>query len=260
MKKRYGCIALAAFLLASNMLTVHAEDYEGERGWKAEFTGDGIESNFGTAEFVEQVQNLLPGDSITINVEVKNSSKKDADWYMSNQVIQSLEESGSTKTSGGAYTYELTWKGTGSPTTLYSSESVGGERTILGRTKADAGKGLHEATESLEDFFYLDTLGNGGTGTITLRVALNGETQGNDYQNTLAKLKLNFAVEEAASGESRRITRRGEDTIVYSPGAVQTSDPAKLMFWSVATLISGLGLLICAVLYQKRSKGGDEYE
>lgn len=260
MKKRYGCIALAAFLLAGNVLTVHAEDYEGKSGWKAEFTGDGIESNFGMAEFAEQVENLLPGDSITINVSVKNSSNKDADWYMSNQVIQSLEDSDGTNASGGAYTYELTWKGTGSPTTLYSSESVGGEKSILGRARAGAGEGLHEATESLEDFFYLDTLGNGGTGTITLRVALNGETQGNDYQNTLAKLKLNFAVEEVAPGESRRITRRGEDTIVYSPGAVQTSDPAKLMFWSVATLISGLGLLICAVLYQKRSKGGDECE
>lgn len=260
MRKRFSCIALAAFLLAGNVLTVHAEDYQGKDGWKAEFTGSGIESNFGAREFIEQVENLQPGDSITINVAVKNSSSRSADWYMSNEVIQSLEDSDGSKASGGAYTYELTWKGTGNPTTLYSSESVGGEKSVLGRAKAGAGEGLHEATESLENFFYLDTLGNGGSGTITLRVALNGETQGNAYQNTLARLKLNFAVEEAVSGESRRVTRRGADTVVYTPGAVQTSDPAKLMFWSVATLISGLGLLICAVLYQKRSRGGDDCE
>ena len=121
-------------------------------------------------------------------------------------------------------------------------------------------QGLHEATDNLEEFFYLDQLSSGEEGQISLRVALNGETQGNNYQNTLARLRLNFAVEEVAAGESVRTTRRGESTVVYSPEAVQTSDPARMMFWSVATLISGLGFLICVVLYQKRSRGGDECE
>lgn len=253
MKKRYGCIALAAFLLAGSVLTVHAEDVRKD-GWKADYTGDAIESNFSSRDFADAVENLLPGDSVTINVSVKNSSKKNANFYASNEVLQSLEDS--SKAKGGAYSYDLTWKGAGDKVILYSSESVGGENEGIPANL----QGLHGATDNLEDFFYLDQLASGEEGLISLRVALNGETQGNNYQNTLARLRLNFAVEEAAAGESRRITRRGESTVVYTPGAVQTSDPARMMFWSVATLISGLGFLICAVLYQRRSRGGDERE
>ena len=79
------------------------------------------------------------------------------------------------------------------------------------------------------------------------------------YQNTLARLQLNFAVEgRGEEGESRRTGR--ENVITYSPDAVKTGDPAKLMFWSAATLLSGLCLLICAVIYQKKSRGGEEHE
>ena len=118
-----------------------------------------------------------------------------------------------------------------------------------------AGAGLHEATDNLEEFFYLDHLEQGEEGLITLKVALNGETQGNIYQNTLARLQLNFAVEERDKGESRRTGRK--DVVTYSPETVKTGDPAKLMFWSVATLLSGLCLLICGVIYRKKSRGGE---
>lgn len=250
MKKRYGCIALAVLLLAGSVLTVHAEDYVGQDGWKAEFTGDKLESNFTSGAFAREVATLQPGDSIEIHVAVKNSSKRDADFYVSNEVLKSLEDSSLAK--GGAYTYVLTWKGNGDPTTLYSSENVGGRRS--------SGEGLREATDNMDQFFLLDRLSRGGEGLITLRVALNGETQGNDYQNTLARLQLNFAVEGVDEGESRRVVRRGERNVVYSPGAVQTSDPSRVLFWSAAMLISGLGFLILAVLYQKKSRGGDECE
>ena len=44
----------------------------------------------------------------------------------------------------------------------------------------------------MEDYFYLDRLDKNETGTVELEVGLEGETQGNAYQNTLAKLQLNF--------------------------------------------------------------------
>ncbi len=247
MKKGYISLALAVLLLAGSGLSAHAEDYEGKTGWKAEFTGNAIDSNFTSKAFAEEVKDLQPGDSIVIKVAVKNGSEKDTDWYVSNEVLQSLEDS--SPANGGAYTYELAWKGTGDLTTLYSSESVGGENVT------SAGAGLHEATDNLEEFFYLDHLEQGEEGLITLKVALNGETQGNTYQNTLARLQLNFAVEERDKEESRRTGRK--DVVTYSPETVKTGDPAKLMFWSIATLLSGLCLLICGVIYQKKSRGGE---
>lgn len=64
-----------------------------------------------------------------------------------------------------------------------------------------------------------------------------------------------FAVEERDKEESRRTGRK--DVVTYSPETVKTGDPAKLMFWSIATLLSGLCLLICGVIYQKKSRGGE---
>ena len=90
MMKRYISLALAVLLLAGSTLTVHAEDYEGKGGWKAEFTGDKIDSNFSSKEFAEEVKDLQPGDSIVIKVAVKNGSKQGTDWYVSNEVLQSL--------------------------------------------------------------------------------------------------------------------------------------------------------------------------
>lgn len=253
MKKRYAGLALAVFLLAGSALTAHAEDIKVQNGWKAEFTGDKIESNFTSGDLAREViKDLQPGDSVEIYVAVKNSSGKGTDWYMSNEVLQSLEDSSQAK--NGAYTYELLWKGTGDPTILYSSESVGGTK------QSSAGQGLHEATDNLEQFFYLDHLSKGEEGVITLRIALNGETQGNDYQKTLARLQLNFAVEGTDNeAGSKRITRTNHN-VTYSPGPVQTGDPAQMLLWSTVALIGGLGLLICAVIYQKKRRGGDERE
>lgn len=251
MKKRIGCLILAALMLTGVAATALADDYKGKDGWKAEFTGGAIESNFTSSAFAEEITSLQPGDRIEIKIAVRNNSDRDTDWYMSNEVLQSLEDSSPAK--GGAYTYVLTWQGSGEPNTLYSSESVGGESVSA------AGTGLHEATDNLEQFFYLDHLKKGGEGYITLQVALNGETQGNSYQNTLARLQLNFAVEGSREG-GRDSGDGGSTPPVYSTGALKTGDPGGLVMWSVVALISGLALLICGVIYQKKSQGGESYE
>ena len=117
-------------------------------------------------------------------------------------------------------------------------------------------------TDNLEQFFYLDHLKKGEQGYITLTVALNGETHGNGYQNTLARLQLNFAVEKTGGGgggSDKTILTPGSTSVIYSPGAVQTGDPGGMVFWSVIALVSGLALLICGLMYQ-RNRGGREYE
>lgn len=248
MKKRYGCLILAACLLMGSVLTAQAKD-----GWKAEFTGKAIESNFSSQSIADEVSGLLPGDSTEIKVSIVNSSDRSTDWYMSNEVRRSLEDNSPAK--GGAYEYVLTYHGSGDPVVLYSSDQVGGE--VVGK----AGEGLHEATDNLEEFFYLDSLGKGKQAYITLRVSLNGETQGNNYQNTLAELRLRFAVEEAPDGGSNGSTgsnRTPGSSAVYNVGAVQTGDTSNILLWSVLLLISGMGLAVTALICQKRSRGGQE--
>lgn len=272
MKKRYQGLVLAAFLLFGSTRNVCAEDFVGNDNWKAEFTGDKLESSFTSEGFADEIKDLQPGDSVLIKIAVKNSSGKDTNWYVSNEVLRSLEDG--SPANGGAYTYRLAWERGGEENVLFNSETVGGENGQAER------QGLYEATSGLEDSFYLDTLKSGEAGEISLRVALDGETQGNDYQNTLARLRLNLAVEETdgnnggnngngnggggnggdGNGGDGNGGGRENGGRFYTPGGAQTGDPAQLMLLSVTALVSGLALMILLVVYQRKDRGGNKHE
>ena len=76
------------------------------------------------------------------------------------------------------------------------------------------------------------------SGVITLGVRLDGETQGNAYQDTLAKLQMQFAVEE-------------NTTISTIP---KTGDPSQILIFAGVMLVSGLFLLGIAIA-RLRKKG-----
>lgn len=227
MKKKILCLAMMVMMVVGTTMTAHAEDFKGSGDWLANFTGDKIESNFSSAAIADEILQILPGDTITLEVTIQNSSEDETDWYMTNAVLETLEGSNDSA-EGGAYTYILTYKGSdGTEKVLYSSETVGGENSA----------GLEEATGSLEDYFFLERLDEGEKATVELFVELDGETQGNSYQDTLARLQMNFAVEKVAG-----------------PIVVQTGDSANLMLYSAIALGSGLVLLVLAVMNAKRRK------
>jgi hypothetical protein len=150
-------------------------------------------------------------------------------------VIQSLEEAQKVAENGG-YTYILTYTDSSSnKTTIYSSDSIGGEKST------DAGVGLNEATDSLEDFFYLVKLAPDEGGTVDLYVGLDGESQGNIYQDTLASLMMNFAVETPTY------------TYTTKTPTVQTGD--KWIMGSVFALLLGFAMLGYALVKSKKERG-----
>lgn len=245
MKKKILCLALAAFMAVGTPMTARAEEFVGSKNWNVDFDGNRMNSNFTSAQMTEEILQIQPGDGITLQVNVTNTYENDTDWYMTNEVIQTLEESVNVA-EGGAYTYILTYHdGTGAETILYNSEVVGGEEdTTL------EGEGLHQATNQLEDYFFLDRLEKGESGYVSLYVKLDGETQGNDYQDTLARLQMNFAVEKV---EAETVTK----TVIKT---VKTGDTAPLLMFSVLTLVSGVILFVAAAksLKKKRSQKGEQ--
>lgn len=243
MRKNLISIAAAVVLLISFPLKAQAEDFNGGDGWRVAFHGSEMESTFKSTDIDDAIYQLQPGDTINLRLSLENACEKTADWYMSNKVLQSLEDSQSVA-DGGAYSYILTYiDPEGSSRLLYSSEAVGGE------TVNESGEGLHQATDSLEDFFYLDQLGPEAAGEITLTVKLEGETQGNEYQNTLAKLQMNFAVEPV---DGRTPLFPLERRII------KTGDTSNVLFFAVTTLIAGMvcGFLAVLRIYQKREHTG----
>ncbi len=204
MKKKWrsaGVTAVLCFLLASSV-SVWAEDRQGASGWQVTFDGKKMESNFTSADMSNEAGAMQPGDSVELTVTIKNTFDGQADWYMKNEVLESLEDAGDA--AGGAYDYLLTYTDIkGQTTTLYSSEKFGGDGKI-------GGVGLHGATNSLQNYFYLDRMGNGESGVVKLKVALDGETLVNDYQNTLARLQMDFATELVSGQTAETKVRRRE--------------------------------------------------
>ena len=232
MNKRILCLALLLMMVVGMASTAHAEEYTGENRWRVEFTNDKkITTTFESAKFADIMYWMQPGDQATVRLTLKNSSASATDWSMTNKTVKTLEDTQSVA-AGGGYTYILTYHNpAGGEEILYSSESVGGEKVSV------VGEGLHEVSSSLKEFFYLDTLAAGAEAEVTLYIALDGESQGNVYQNTLAEIQMNFAV-ETPNGTS-----------------IKTGDESHVVLWAGMAMASGLLLIgLAALSYKKGQK------
>ena len=239
MKKRWIALSLAGVLALVSSVTTLAEDRKGASGWQVSFDGSKITNNFSKSDMDDEIYAMEPGDSVELTISLKNSFNGQADWYMRNQVLETMEKSAEIE--GGAYDYLLTYKdASGATTTLYSSEKFGGE----GRYN---GVGLKGATTTLDEYFYLDRLGKEDTGVVKLKVALDGETLVNSYQSTLAVLQMDFATELVKSGTSTQTPGRNREII-------KTGDQSQIMLYILLTLGSGLLLLMLAFLRMRREK------
>lgn len=262
MNKKIIWMAAAAALNLVAVLPVWGETHQGLGNWQVEFDGRRMSSNFSSEEMAEEIYSIQPGDSIKLKVALKNSGDIATGWYMTNEVLATLEDSQETA-GGGAYSYRLAYQGPGGgEDVLYDSEAVGGEGD-----KGGAGEGLYQATDSLKDFFYLDTLNSGQRAAVNLTVKLDGESQGNDYQDTLAKLRMNFAVERAESrtvtvtptpiqNTVRRTLRQDSPSIIAA--AVQTGDPVKILPYCIAALAAGITFLILGAAAVRRYRETDK--
>lgn len=231
--KRYilGLLTVFALVLSLTVSAFAADpDYNVDLG-TVEYNGTKLVTASSFDDLNAVLSGIEPGSSVLFTVNLKNGSEKETDWWMSNKTVESFEDN--TEASGGAYTYILTYNGK----ELYNSDAVGGE------DDQEDGDGLHEATGALEDYFYLDTLKKGGTGTVTLYVALDGLTEHDDYQGALSEIDLSFGVEE-----------RGETVVI------KTGDTTKIMPYFIGIGVSGVVLLGAVIIYSRKranaQKGG----
>lgn len=261
MKKKVLCLVLAGALIAGPAavgtgVTAYAEDFTSQGNWKVSFNGEGMESTFSSQEMADEIYGILPGDSIELKVGIQNDSQEETDWYMSSEVLKSLEEG--SEAQGGAYGYYLRYVDPeGEETVLFDSDGIGGD---------NGEDSLQQVTGSLEDYFYLDRLEKTQGGTVYLKVSLDGETQGNDYQNTLAQLQMNFAAEivepGTVQGEDQQVTRtvKEADKTVYRTQRVKTGDESRTLLYSAIALASGLVLLGFGLTALKKRNKAEEGE
>ena len=241
------CLVIAAVLPLN--VSAESKSYDGE----CYFNGHKIVSTFNSGEIADAVSDLQPGDDVSFTVKYTNEYSESTDWYMENEVIQTLEKadearkvpSGTGTPEDGGYTYELIHEDkNGNTSVLFSNSDVGGEAR-----PADM-QGLEQATNALDEWFYIQTLEKGESGVVTLNVAFDGETEVNDYMDTDGGLEVRFAVELTPTGsdsDSGSSTRR-----------VETGDNRSLLLWTAVLFTSALLALVLGFIKRRRDRVSEE--
>ena len=125
---------------------------------------------------------------------------------MTNDVLRTLEETRDADAlTGGAYTYILTYTNTKTKETidLFNSDTVGGEKV---EAASASRKGLHEATDALKNWLYLDTFKQEKElSTYTLNWMAKPRVM--IIKDTLARAMANFAV-ELNNNESKKTKKQ----------------------------------------------------
>lgn len=243
MNKRILSIICLLCMIFSLSATAYANTYTSTVGtvW---FNSDGktmgndfqknlTDSNV-EAALKDRLRQLQPGDEVTFTINLRNDYSKATNWYMTSKIVDSLEEG---TAADGAYSYYLRYVNntkSANNRDLFRSDTVGGDKKSGLLEINDAMKG--DYTRNGEKYFYLDNLSRGQGGQILLTVALDGETQGNAYQDRLADLKMNFAVQVVDQG--------GTTTGGNAP---KTGDEHNLLPYYIAMIISGLLFLYFAL-------------
>ena len=222
--------------------TAHADTISANSNWTVTYPEEGgvLKDDFPAEEWADDLKGLQPGDDVTFTVTLRQEFAEDSDWYMSNEVLKTLEKGAQAADNpyvNSGYEYELTYTNpAGKTRTIYRSASIGGG-------EGQDPDGLLEATDALDEFFFLDTLKKGQTAHVDLHIVLDGETEQNAYFDTLAQVKMKFAVETTTTGSNKTGATTGKSP---GRGAVQTGDPNDLFPYYVAMLVSGLLLLLLA--------------
>ena len=242
MKKTKVLFMLLAVLVLTFTMSFSQLSFAFAENWEfsgeCAYDGEDITGDFDTDSMAASVQIMEPGDYLDYTVTYTNDSDNTTDWYMKNEVLETLEENKDQAENGG-YTYVLTNVAPDGTETVLFDNSVGGENEDVDL------EGLLQATNATGDFFFIQKLESGESGQTLLHIEFDGETEVNDYMDTYGKLMLGYAVEE----------QNDETTIKRI--IVKTGDTTNILPYA-ALFVGALVLLIVALFGMKRSRSGKD--
>lgn len=259
MNKRFLAVALMMTTLAGASITAAAEGATLTFTEGKELVYSGVTADGGNADLGAAFEGVAPGETRTQTITLVNDNGQTADFYMSTEVLQALEES-REQAAGAGYDIVLTAAGTelyNSTLGGYGTEDSGGSREGL--------RGMNNS--ALSGDVLVATLAKGESAEITLQIHFDGEAMDSsastvDYSNAIGEVSFGFKVgyQDATGvvredkvvtekGETRYVTRIVEEKV---PLAAKTGDNA-MIFGGLAVLAAGVLLLV--LTGKKRAEG-----
>ena len=104
MRKILPSMLIAASMIVIMSVSAFAQLVPTNTEWNVSFAADNtMVSDFSTAEMDDKVYGLQPGDYTDIVLNLTNDNEATVDWYMTNDVITSLEDSNQGAAGGAAH-------------------------------------------------------------------------------------------------------------------------------------------------------------
>ena len=237
-------LSIITATLCASVCFAESSKFEGS----CEYKNGKITSSFDSDSFAASLKDLEPGDTVDYTITYKNGSSKLTRWYMKNSVLETLEEN-SKQAENGGYTYTLKNIGPDKKeTVLFDNSKVGGENVT------NKLQGLKQVTNATGEYFFIQNLKAGQTGTTTLHIEFDGETEVNDYMDTHGALMVSYAVEK--KGNPGNGHRNPPDSHGHVPN---TGDQNRLLFM-VLVNAAAVVLLIAAIILWRRNKREEDEE
>ena len=208
----------------------------------------------GTVNLGNAFEGVAPGETRSQAFTLSNESSQTVDFYMSTEVLQSLEEI--NRASGAAYDILLTIAGK----EIYCS-TVGG---YASPDSSGSSEGLKEMNDSvLGSSILAATLTKGQTAEVVLQITFDGEAMDNnnisDYSEALGRIRFRFRAGYENSGgdvqEESKETEEEQDETAGKHEGKQVSKAAKTgdaAMPAVGIVAVGAGILLLVVVERKR--------
>ncbi|WNV56989.1 MucBP domain-containing protein [Oscillospiraceae bacterium NTUH-002-81] len=248
-KKRWIPGILLALFLGMGTVSLAAD-----AGPTVTFDGKQIVySNYEVTDFGDAFDNMLPSETRTQEIILKNADQRAVDFYMSAQVLKSLQEIGEDN---AFYHVSLDLVQNGTFTRIYGD---GQELATVGGSNNGA-RGLKELDDTLDDYYLLAVLKGGETAKLQLTVELDGESGDNVYMARDGKIQFDFRVQYDDPKAPEVITVKGDPVVhvvkkvqtVYR--GVKTGDQAPVAIL-LGVLVLSVILMIVVIVRRKKKTG-----
>lgn len=202
------------------------------------YDGSTLTSNTAASNFGSGLKNLLPGETATQTVTLRNTTDKTADFYLNGTAANQLVSNNTA-----AYAIKLS----GANGDLYDSTNGGTTGNL-----AD-----YQINGQSTQYAYVGSVPANGTTTLTLEVRVSGVGAGNVYQdNEDGSINFQFMARQPDDPADRIVTEYKTNTVTQRRGVAARTGDTTLIVIPLVVLAAAIILIVIIHRARRKKQGG----